>query len=263
MFMANIYVIKGVILIHGGCIAAIKSPTESHNLGQWLLLSAIALSLSSLWQSVQYASRLNTHNDPGTIAWAINSIISFALAISSVLLPRRPNVVFEGYEVDRQRTVSTLSRYTWSWFELLLQKAAAKDDLDADEIYRPDHTLRSDELMKKWDGLRAQTVLLRSLLWAHKGELSLIWIVTIVRCLVSIAPFWTMLRVLHILEDRKAKNASYHIELLVLIIGMALSNLLDAVRFPLIAHLPALGFMLISSHPPSVDRRMAILVLRL
>jgi len=182
------------------------------------------------------------------------------LAASTVLLSRRPDVFFQGCEVDRQRTVSALSRYTWGWIEVLLRQASLKNDLDADEIPHADHTLRSDELKKTWDGLEARSTLLRSLICAYKGSLGLLWIVTIVRCIVSIMPFWTMLQVLNILEDREAK-ASHPIELLGLILGMAISNLLDAVRFFLPFTPLCIGTILISSSFSTVDGRMAFLVL--
>lgn len=73
-------------------------------------------------------------------------------------------------------------------------------------------------------------------------------------------PFWTMLRVLNILEDREAK-ASHPFELLGLILGMAISNLLDAVRFFLPFTPLCISTILISSSFSTVDGRMAFLVL--
>jgi hypothetical protein len=156
-------------------------------------------------------------------------VTSLALAISSVSLPRRPDVMFQGCKVDRQRTVSALHRYTWSWVEPLLQQASIKDDLDPADIPYADQTLRADKLNKHYDGFEADSTLLRFLVCEYKRGLVWSWLVTIVRCLVNIMPYWTMLRTLEVLESRESKT-SHQLELLGLIFGIAIFNLIDSVR---------------------------------
>jgi ABC-type multidrug transport system fused ATPase/permease subunit len=190
----------------------------------------MTLSLFSFSQSIQQALRFDTYEYPITIAWVINNISSLVLAVISISLLRRPDVTFQGRKVDRQRTVCGLHRYTWSWIEPLLRKASLKGDLDEEDIPQADYTLRSEQLQKKWDDMEPQGTLLRSLVWEYKERLGFSWIVTIVRCLVSILPFWIMLLTLDILENRETKG-SHQLELLGLISGMAVFNLLDAVRF--------------------------------
>lgn len=175
------------------------------------------------------APQSNSLRDPVVVFWVFNTLTSLCLGVSSTLLPKRPDVFFNGCKIDRQRTVSLLSRYTWSWIQPLLLHASTMNDLDMDVIPSADRTLRSRELKKDWDALKIQTSLLRSLWWAYKGRLATLWTVTIVRCLVGIVPFWTMLRILNRLEIRR-DSGCHNFELMALVIGMALSNLLDAVR---------------------------------
>ncbi|KAF2827753.1 hypothetical protein CC86DRAFT_289304 [Ophiobolus disseminans] len=174
-----------------------------------------------------YASRHDTYGVSMTIAGIFNSMTSLALAINSVSLPRRPDVVFQGYKVDRQRTVSALRRYTWSWIQSLLKQASVKNDLDPADIPYADQTLRADELNKQYNGFQVDSTLLRSLVCKYKAKLGWLWLVTIVRCLVNIMPYWTMLRTLEVLESRESK-ISHQLELLGLVLGIAIFNLIDS-----------------------------------
>lgn len=187
-------------------------------------------------------------------------MISLGLAISSISLPRRPDVVFQSCKVDRQRTVSALRRYTWSWIESLLQQASVKNDLDLDDIPCADQTLRADELDRQYDGFEVDSTLLRSLLCGYKGKLGWSWLVTIVRCLISIMPYWTMLRTLEVLENRELKF-SHQLELLGLVLGIAIFNLIDSVRFLLLSMRSSITTVLTLSFMYLVDGRVAFLVL--
>lgn len=64
----------------------------------------------------------------------------------------------------------------------------------------------------------------------YKGRLVILWAVTLVRCAVSILPFWFMLKIINILEGGTAR--ADNMQLMVFVLLMALSNLLDSVRLP-------------------------------
>ncbi|KAM0438453.1 hypothetical protein ACHAPT_001202 [Fusarium lateritium] len=86
--------------------------------------------------------------------------------------------------------------------------------------------MRSQALKSEWDRLDETSSLLQSLFAAYKGKLAILWAVTLVRCAVSILPFWFMLRTLNILEHQAV--GSRNMELMVLILGMSISNLADS-----------------------------------
>lgn len=202
----------------------------SYNLGLLLAVSALVLCLWSSRNSVQYVPRHDTNEVSICIAWIFNSLTSLALAIASVSLPRRPDVIFQGCEVDRQSTISALRRYTWSWIEPLRQQASVNNDLNPSEIPYSDHKLRTDELNKRFSNFEVHSTLLRSLLGGYKRRLGRSWLVTILQCLVNVMPYRTLLRTLELLESRETK-ASYRMELLGLVLGIALYNLIDSVGF--------------------------------
>ncbi|KAJ4011204.1 hypothetical protein NW766_007842 [Fusarium irregulare] len=60
----------------------------------------------------------------------------------------------------------------------------------------------------------------------YRGKLVFLWIATLVRCAVSILPFWFMLKIINVLEDRK--TSSDNMKLMVFVLGMAFSNMLDS-----------------------------------
>lgn len=161
-----------------------------------------------------------------------NVAVTIALAIVSSLLPRKPAVVFRERKVDDQSAVSALSKYTFSWIAPLVRLAIQKGDLDTDDLNGPDHVLRSEDLQKNWSKQNSNnTSFVYSLVWTYRGQLAFLWSLTIVRGFVSILPYWTMLRIIEILEKRSSRNSSY-MELLVLVAGMAFFSLIDAVCIP-------------------------------
>ncbi|KAF4472248.1 ATP-dependent bile acid permease [Fusarium albosuccineum] len=216
----------GFVLIHATCIAIHHSLVKSHNLGIWLALSAFFLATSSVSQLMAIGIHVNQHKDPVSILYMISTISAVGLAVTSITLPRRPNVFFNNSKVDCQWTVSALNRYTWTWVQPLFRHALIHNDIGVEDVPQADAKLRSEHLTKDWDKLRSHQSLFRSILSVHRGKLALLWTVTLVRCAVSILPFWFMFRILNILQDRTA--ASHSVQLLALILCMAISNLIDS-----------------------------------
>ncbi|KAM5355421.1 hypothetical protein ACJ41O_002067 [Fusarium nematophilum] len=216
----------GLILLHAVSLSAHHSSVKAHDLGLWLLASCLvvaALTIPQLIEEAQYASKDNIP----LVLRAVNATAVVSLCFSCVLLPRRPQVFFKGRRVDGEWTVSALSRYSWSWVEPLLRYASKKNDLDADDIPHPDRKLRAEDLKKDWDAFKFQGSLLRALLWAYKGRIALQWGATIFRTFLALLPFWTMLRLINILEQRSTGGPPT-LELWVLVFLMAAFNLLDA-----------------------------------
>jgi hypothetical protein len=120
-----------------------------------------------------------------------------------------------------------LERLTWTWVQPLLRHAAQREDLDTEDVPQADSRLRSQDLKKRWDQLTQQGSLFRSIVALYKGRLTFLWTVTLVRCAVSILPFWFMLKIINVLEDRTVR--SDNMELMGFVLCMALSNLLDSV----------------------------------
>ncbi|KAL6919458.1 hypothetical protein FSST1_003484 [Fusarium sambucinum] len=218
-----------LIAIHAISLSAHHSPVKVHDLGLWLLLSSItvaAIAVAQLTKEAQYGSHKNT---APLVLRAVNVGDVILLGFFSVLLPRRPDVFVEDLKVDGQWTVSAFNRYTWSWISPLLRVATQKNDLDASDVPYPDRTLRAAGLKEDWFVSKPQNSLFRSVLWAYKGPFFFQFSITTVRNLLALLPFWAMLRVINILEQRDiGLSGSSNLELWVLVFAMAGFNLLDA-----------------------------------
>lgn len=219
---------QSLALIQSISIAIQHAPVAAYRLGLWLLLSSIILVVVPVINLLREVRKNETLIDVVAILTIVEAAASLALALSTATLPRRPDVALNDRPVDRQRTVSVLSRYTWSWITPLLTLASVNQDLTPDDVPLGDHKLRSGDLQREWDAVKHRGTLLSSLAWAYKGRMVLLWAVTLVRGVLSVAPFWAMLRIINILEN-EGRDGIHRIELPGLVVIMALSNLLDGV----------------------------------
>ena len=195
---------QAVILLQTISIVAQRSPVKSHNLGRWAFLSSVvSLPVVALQLRDNLHSSVSQHN-PVLILRLINVILSVCLAIGSLCLPRRPDVFIRDQkvhkQVDRQFTVSVLSRNTWSWIWPLIKKAIKQGDLEEKDIPQPDHYIQVDFLLSEWHSAQYTSTLAWSLFRAYRARLFLQWAVIIIRCLVGIGPFYIMLRLISSLD---------------------------------------------------------------
>lgn len=87
--------------------------------------------------------------------------------------------------------------------------------------------MRSQTLKGVWDSSSPKSSLFRTLLYLYGDKFTLMWTITLVRCAVSVLPFWFMFHILYILEN--GDETPSHIRLLTLTACMSISNLLDSV----------------------------------
>ncbi|KAF5002170.1 hypothetical protein FGRMN_546 [Fusarium graminum] len=217
------------ILLHAISLSAHHSSVRVHDLGLWLLGSCLVVTTITVPQLTKEAQHVSQDNVTTLVLRAVNVGAVVILSFFSVLLPRRPDVFFEGNKVDDQWTVSAFRRYTWSWVNPILTHAAQKKDLDASDVPHVDRTLRAADLKEDWLAFKPKGSLFRSLFWAYKVPFAVQFFLTVFRNLLALLPFWAMLRVINILERRDVGvSGSSNLELWVLIFAMAAFNLLDA-----------------------------------
>ncbi|RSL63832.1 hypothetical protein CEP53_004278 [Fusarium sp. AF-6] len=216
----------GLLIIHAACLAVHHAPVKTHSLALWLAGSACCIATSSTPRLIHMATHTEQYKNLASLLWITSTIAAVGLALCCCMLPRRPHVFYESRKVDSQWTVSTISRYTWTWVQPLLRHASRHNDIGVEDVPQPDSGMRSQALKSKWDSLDKTSSLVRSLFSAYKGKLAILWAVTLIRCAVSIGPFWFMLRTLNILEHQA--TGSHNMELMALILGMSASNLLDS-----------------------------------
>ncbi|KAF5631972.1 ATP-dependent bile acid permease [Fusarium tjaetaba] len=218
-----------LILLHAISLSAHHAPVKVHDLGLWLFGSSLIVATITVPQLIKEAQFFTRNNTVALVLRAVNVGAVVLLCLSSVLLPRRPDVFFKGKKVDEQWTVSAFSRYTWSWVDPLLSFAVKKNDLDASDVPHVDRALRAADLKEDWLASKPQGSLFRSLFWAYKGSFMVQLSLTVFRNILALLPFWTMLRVINILEQRDVGlSGASNLELWILIFAMAGFNLLDA-----------------------------------
>ena len=118
-------------------------------------------------------------------------------------LPRRPDVFQDDHLVDRQFTVSAISRYTFSWADPLLKLAAVNKGLDLKELPCMDHFTRSDYLQKSFNNMKGRDRLWKSIYFAHAPAFIQQWVLVIVQAVTQFAPQLAMFHILKLLEARQ------------------------------------------------------------
>ncbi|KAG8408938.1 hypothetical protein J3458_019946 [Metarhizium acridum] len=209
------------IVLQAVCIGAQHSPVKSHDLGLWALLSSLITAAVSAAQIYYVSTFASPEKDVNLIVRIVNAVILIPLAFFCISLPRRPDVFYNGEKVDAEWSTTVLSRYTWSWVNDLLKTARRKGDLDEKDIPRPGHTIRAESLIDAWNKANYQGSLLKSLLVTYGRRLVFQWIIIVFRCIIGLGPFWTMLRLVQMLEDRDAGiEASRELWALVFLMGL-------------------------------------------
>ncbi|KAK4042218.1 P-loop containing nucleoside triphosphate hydrolase protein [Parachaetomium inaequale] len=195
----------GLLLFQSVAIASSRSSVRAYSLGLYAFLSAIVLAGILLAQGTKIAEHL-LHSAPVAFALRVAELVfSISLALSSLSIPRRPDVFYQDELVDRMHTASAFSRFTFHWPSDLLSLAAKKKDLDLADLARPDQFTRAAAVSASWkknqktDGRR----LWLSMVLAHKKPLALQWFLTLCASILNFGPQWVILQLLRYLENRQ------------------------------------------------------------
>lgn len=184
------------------CVASTRSSRTSHELGIYLALSSLLLVVVLVIQDDMIAQHLLRY-DPAIFAMRVVEIVTLvALCFSSVTIPRRPNVYHNGKIVDKYYTESFWSHINWSWPAEVLNLAQKKNNLDLDDLPRPNHYSRAKETTLDWESRNFKGPLWISIISAHKWKFAVQWFTTLVSAFLNFAPQWCVLHLLRILETR-------------------------------------------------------------
>lgn len=195
-----------------------------------LVAIAVAVENISLWQS-------NSHPRPRNVQLVL-SIILFAagigLTIISLCIPRRPDVYWNEKLVDRENTVSLLSKLTFSWPGPILTFASKNKGLDYDDLAEIDFESRSQRLRQRFEAVERKDKLWKTIFWAHKWAFIQQWVLQATCSITDFLPQIALYFVLKTLEARdEGKDVALTSWLLVLGLGLAitLSNWVEAWMF--------------------------------
>ncbi|KAB8239478.1 putative ABC transporter [Aspergillus alliaceus] len=192
-----------VAVLFQGCVVVSRtSPQDRYKLGIWsavssLLLSIVAFFLDGLWSS------LNKSGTSISLS-AVKCTAGIILSLTNVSFSRRPEVYLGSKPVDRQRTVSFLSRYTFSWPAPILSKAAKNKQLEPEDLPAIGYEVRARILYDRWQSCRKQK-LWRKFLQIYRTT----WFAQLVMQLLSAAahylPQVLLFFTLRLLEERDAR----------------------------------------------------------
>ncbi|OTB05135.1 hypothetical protein M426DRAFT_57371 [Hypoxylon sp. CI-4A] len=197
-------IIWALLTLQAICIAVSRDSVAAYDLGIWSFLSCLVLIAVLAVQDNDVAVILLRRDATGIFALRTAELIAaILLAIASVSIPRRPDVFHNGRVVDRKFTNSAWSRFNWAWPAPLLRMASKKNNLDLDDLPRPDHYTRSKETTAYWESRGFTGPTWVSVILAHKWMFTLQWTLTIVSAFLNLAPQVVVLQLLTLLERRQ------------------------------------------------------------
>lgn len=153
---------------------------------------------------------------------------AFIVIMSSLTVPRRPDVFYNGNKVDEMRSVSLYSRYTFSWAGKLLGMAFKMGRLEEKDIPVLDSRRRAQELQKSFNQIKESPKLYYQLFLAHWRTMVIQWALTLMVSFFAFAPQFIMFKILKLLEKRSI-GVDIGFEAWSWVIIMGLAKVLEAV----------------------------------
>ncbi|KAJ5696619.1 hypothetical protein N7536_007031 [Penicillium majusculum] len=179
-------------------------PTSRYVLGHFAFWgSIIATVVPSIELGILVFSQLGLPRGQVWVGLQLAQIASAALrAVLCVLLPRRPDVYHEDKLVEREFSVSLLSRFTFSWANGLLNYAVEHKTMDLDDIPKLTASNRAGFLREKFEIARQDRKLWLAIVFAHLGPLIAQTILSLLICFLSFGPQVALFQILKTLELR-------------------------------------------------------------
>ncbi|KAJ9605182.1 hypothetical protein H2200_010572 [Cladophialophora chaetospira] len=212
------------------------SSIQRYKLGIFSAFSALSLAVAlaveniSLWQSKRSPLPRNIHLTFSIILF----VASIGFGITSLCIPRRPDVYWNEKIVDRENTVSLLSKLTFSWPGPILSYAAKNRALDYDDLHEIDHENRSRELRREFEAVGQKDKLWKTIFWSRKWIFIQQWVL---QATVSITDFLPQIVLYFVLRTLEARDEGKDVALTswLLVIGLSIaitfSNWLEAWMF--------------------------------
>lgn len=139
--------------------------------------------------------------------WLLVAQITAGLlrSVCCLLIPRRPNVYYDGQVVDQEFSGSLLSRFTYSRANGLLQYTQRnKSSMDIDSLPHLRSSGRAENLHMRFERVRGTNNLLKAVLVAHWPSLLQQHLLGLAQCVLSFGPQVALYGILKSLEERSA-----------------------------------------------------------
>lgn len=182
-------------------------PTKRFALGQyafWASILAITIPCIEIGLERYNGNTRASLNCVSTGLVAAQIATAFLNALFCVLLPRRPDVFWNGKVVDRQHTVSVLARFSFAWAEGLLRYTVRNKGLEIDDLPALPLVMRADNLRARFEHVRGpgSRKVWKAIIITHWRPIVLQLLLTFVACLLSFGPQTALYEILLSLEAR-------------------------------------------------------------
>jgi hypothetical protein len=183
---------------------AILSEVEPRGNARLIEKAVIAVFLGSAQGQISIIRKSRGPPSPVGLGKELNSShlefgLLFALLISLISMPRRPEVFYQSRPVDHQRGASLLALFSFSWASRV-QKKALRQPLSLSDIPCVGHNLRSRTLDSRFQQRKGLGRLWAQLLQTFWIPLTRQWIIALLRSLASFGVQISLHRFLQQLE---------------------------------------------------------------
>ncbi|KAF3387432.1 ATP-dependent bile acid permease [Penicillium rolfsii] len=179
-------------------------PTSRFVLGQFAFggsLTALAIAgiqIRFAWDSENFKLR----EQPWMTLVATQLASALLRALFTVLLPRRPDVFFDGQIVDRELTVTAFGRYTFSWAGSILGYAVKNRTLALTDLPKLRAAKRAERLRAHFERAKKGRKIWKALVYAHWDSLLFQLFLTLIISVLSFGPQMALFHILSSLETR-------------------------------------------------------------
>lgn len=117
-----------------------------------------------------------------------------------MLVPRRPDVFYQGKVVDLEYTISIGSRFTFTWVSGLIHDIAQNKTLKMDDLPLMPFCMRSHTLHTYFEQMRGSLKLWKALVMVHRRTLIVQLVLSLLSCVLSFGPQVALYQILKSLE---------------------------------------------------------------
>ncbi|KAL3485034.1 hypothetical protein BJX62DRAFT_247912 [Aspergillus germanicus] len=175
--------------------------------GFWASLTSIliiGIQTAILWS----ARKPISINLTCTILLCTQLALNTLRGLACLLLPRRPNVFFEGQVVDQEFSVSAYNRFTYGWATTLLRYASANKGLTINDLPKLPFAARAETVHLRLEGFLGGRKLWVALVRRHMRALIVQGLLSLVVCVLGFGPQVALYKILTTLEAREVLNGN-------------------------------------------------------
>ncbi|KKY25152.1 putative abc bile acid transporter [Phaeomoniella chlamydospora] len=165
-----------------------------------LLITAVVLENVFIYSDRHSPQPYNLH----ITLTAVQLGAAFLFLITTVSIPRRPDVYIDNGLVDRMRTTSILGRFSFAWTNNVLTRAGKAESFEVTDLPKVHHHNRAKTLRERWDKTGLDDPVWKRVLKAHLGSFTVQLVLSGIVNVTNFGPQLVLFSILKTLEQRDA-----------------------------------------------------------